>query len=154
MNYTDKFGKEIKEGMLVKDSEGKVEVVFLGSDRETLGVNASNENHPSFNEFDREIYPLHAFDSNEFEIVEWEDVANGETVLGKYKKYLAKKMDSYDAKKGIENVLSKFGISGVGYVDCSHWENFYSGTRNGEDVQIVWDYERSLIYVKAYAKRP
>ena len=153
MSYVDKNGNAIKAGMLVKDSEGAVEVVFAGEDGK-LGVNASNENHIAFTRFDREIYPLEAFSSDEFEIVSWEESSNGENKFGNYKKQLGKNTDKYFASKPIEKILSKFGISEVGYVDSEHYEILYSGVRDGESVRIIWKHLTGDICVKSFAKQP
>lgn len=66
--YFDKNGKEIKEGMTIKHDDGDLEKVYASKD--DLGVNASNENHISFSEFNRQIYPLYQFNLKEWEIVE------------------------------------------------------------------------------------
>lgn len=67
--YHDKHGKQILPGHTIRHDNGEEDMVYMASDRIEIGVNASNENHASFDEFEREIYPLHQFNLAEFEIV-------------------------------------------------------------------------------------
>jgi len=75
MNYTDKNGNEIKEGMMVRLSDGTVERVYKTVDEsgnDDLGINASNAEYllaHGLSEVDREYYPLSQFPQNEFEII-------------------------------------------------------------------------------------
>lgn len=66
--YFDKNNKEIKEGMTIKHDDGDLEKVYASD--EDLGVNASNEQHISFDPLYRQIYPLYQFNLKEWEIVE------------------------------------------------------------------------------------
>ena len=68
--YYDKNNNLIKEGMTIRHDNGDEEYVYLSASGLDLGVNASNENHISFDEFNRQIYPLHQFDLSEWEIVD------------------------------------------------------------------------------------
>ena len=70
--YFDKNKNRIKAGMKIRHDDGDVELVYLSSDRLNLGVNASNENYPTFMEENREIYLLSEFNLNEWEIVDEE----------------------------------------------------------------------------------
>lgn len=65
--YFDKHGELIKEGMSLRHDDGEVEKVYASD--EDLGLNASNEQHISFSEYSREIYPLYQFNLKEWEIV-------------------------------------------------------------------------------------
>lgn len=66
--YFDKNGKEILAGMIIQHGDGDVEKVYASDD--DLGVNASNEKHISFTEFNREIYPLYQFNMKEWVIID------------------------------------------------------------------------------------
>lgn len=76
MQYTDKNGNEIKEGMMLRLSDGTVERVYKTVDEsgnDDLGINASNEEYllaHGLSEADREYYPLSQFPPDEFEIIE------------------------------------------------------------------------------------
>lgn len=76
MQYTDKNGNEIKDGMMLRLSDGTVERVYKTVDEsgnDDLGINASNEEYllaHGLSEADREFYPLSQFPQNEFEIIE------------------------------------------------------------------------------------
>lgn len=68
--YYDRNGKEIKDGMTIKNVTGEVEKVYSCGDGD-LGLSASNEDylkvHP---EAEIEFYPLSEFDTtNDWEIV-------------------------------------------------------------------------------------
>lgn len=70
--YFDKNGEEIKAGMTLKHDDGDTEYVYECESQEgekDLGFNASNENHLSFHELNRQYYPLHQFNLTEWEIV-------------------------------------------------------------------------------------
>lgn len=72
MKYYDKNGKEIKVGMKLKHNDGDIEIVYpciTPEGERGLGFNASNENHPNFYEYSREIYPLYQFNLNDWEII-------------------------------------------------------------------------------------
>jgi hypothetical protein len=66
--YVDKHGNEIKPGVKLLHDEGDIETVFETEDGD-LGFNASNEDYVGFNELRRELYPLHQFDLNEWEVM-------------------------------------------------------------------------------------
>lgn len=68
--YYDKNNKLIQAGMTIRHDNGEEEYVYLSANGLDLGVNASNENHISFDEFNRQIYPLYQFDLSEWEIVD------------------------------------------------------------------------------------
>jgi hypothetical protein len=76
-NYRDKHGKKIEHGMYLKHNDGDVSYVYQCANpdgEEDLGFNASNENHISFNEMERKIYPLYQFNMKEYEIVKPEEL--------------------------------------------------------------------------------
>lgn len=59
--YCDKYGNEIKEGMFLRHDSGDIQLVYPGhtaDGKPSLGFWAS----------DTEIYPLHEFRLNEWEI--------------------------------------------------------------------------------------
>ena len=72
MNYTDKNGNEIKEGMKILMEDGSVEEVFATQDQDgnpDLGINASNEDYLKIHNTDREYYPLSNFSADGIEII-------------------------------------------------------------------------------------
>ena len=66
--YFDKNGDRIKAGMTIRHDDGDLDKVYPCKDGD-LGLNASNEQHVNFNEFNRELYPLYQFNMKEWEIV-------------------------------------------------------------------------------------
>ena len=68
MEYRDKNGDLIQEGMTIRHDDGDTELVYACGE-DDLGVNASNENRPDFCECLRECYPLSQFSMKEWEIV-------------------------------------------------------------------------------------
>jgi hypothetical protein len=64
--YFDVNGHEIKAGMTLVHDDGDESIVYSSDD--DLGLNASNEEHLSFSEFKRLIYPLYQFNLKEFRI--------------------------------------------------------------------------------------
>lgn len=71
-NHKDKHGNKIEAGMTLRHVDGELEYVHETVEGD-LGFNASNENHISFNELERKLYPLFQFDLAEWEIVEKEE---------------------------------------------------------------------------------
>ena len=66
MKYFDKNNKEIKEGMFLKHDNGDIEEVYM-SDSGDLGFMATSESHMS-KRMSVELYPLHQFNLDEWEI--------------------------------------------------------------------------------------
>lgn len=72
MNYTDKYGNEIKEGMHILMDDGSIEEVFATMDQygnDDLGINASNEDYLRIHNTDREYYSLCNFSAENIEIL-------------------------------------------------------------------------------------
>lgn len=65
--YFDKNGKEINVGDTIKHIDGDVEKIYACGDGD-LGVNATKEDHPSFDGIGQ-CYPLSEFDLSEWEII-------------------------------------------------------------------------------------
>lgn len=68
--YYDKNGREILAGMTIQHEDGDRELIYASADENDLGMNASNEDHVSFTELNRKIYPLYQFNLKEWKIVE------------------------------------------------------------------------------------
>ena len=72
MNYTDKYGNEIKEGMKLLMDDGSIEEVFATIDQygnPDLGINASNEDFLRIHNTEREYYSLSNFTADSMEII-------------------------------------------------------------------------------------
>lgn len=122
MEYFDKNGEQVRAGMTIKHKDGDVEKVYASDD--DLGINASNEKHISFSEFNREIYPLYQMDMREWVIIKpiltWYynehgdvELRKGEVIpveVGTYDKYLLSGTNFYSGKNEVKEFFYKIGV--------------------------------------------